>query len=180
MVFDLVLVFGALISGLVGGRRGLVKQTLSLASVYLSLLLAIGFQDLLVGAFTRAVGIVTIETSIFFFAMIFLTVYIGLELLNFAFYRQTHLAALGLLDHVLGGLFGILWWLVLVGAILTLIFYSLTVPWSWRLATIAAALHADLNASLTLPTLATLFKNYALIPIRLLVHPLPPILTGWP
>ncbi len=180
MIFDLVLVLGALISGFIGGRRGLVKQILSLASVYLSMLLAIGFQDLLVGAFTRAVGLITVETSIFFFAIIFLIAYIGLELLNFAFYRQTHLTALGLIDYLLGGLCGLLWWLVLVGAVLTVIFYSFTVPWTWRLAPIAAALRTDFNASITLPTLAMLFKNYAIIPIRLLMHPLPSILTGWP
>ncbi|MCS7350139.1 CvpA family protein [Thermoflexus sp.] len=180
MIFDLVLVFGALISGFLGGRRGLVKQILSLASVYLSMLLAIGFQDALVRAFTQAVGLVTIETSIFFFVTTFLIAYIGLELLNFAFYRQTRLVALGLLDYLLGGFFGILWWLVLVGAILTMLFYSFTVPWTWRLAPIAAALRADFGTSTTLPTLAMLFKNYAIIPIRMLMDPLPPILTGWP
>ncbi len=180
MIFDLVLVFGALISGLMGGRRGMVKQILSLASVYLSLLLAIGFQNALVSAFTRAVGLITIETAIFFFIMIFLIAYIGLELLSFTFYRQTRLAALGLLDNVLGGLSGLLWWLILVGVILTMIFYSLTVPWTWQLAPIANALRADFGASMTLPTLAMLFKNYAILPIRLLMNPLPPILTGWP
>jgi len=180
MIFDLVLVLGALISGLIGGRRGLVKQILSLASVYLALVLAIGLQDLMVTAFTRAVGLITVETSIFFFVTIFLIAYIGLELLNFTFYRQTRLAALGLMDYLLGGLGGLLWWLVLVGAVLTLLFYSLTVPWTWQLAPLAAAIRSDFSASITLPTLAMLFKNYALIPIRLLMHPLPPILTRWP
>lgn len=180
MVFDLVLILGAVISGYLGGQRGLVKQALSLAAVYLSLLLAVGLQDALVQAFTRAVGLITIETAIFFFIMIFLVAYIGLELMNFWFYRETRLAALGLLDPVLGGGLGILWWLVLVGAILTLIFYSLTVPWTWRLAPIAAALRSDFDSSLTLPVLAMLFKNYAIAPLRVLLNPLPPILTGWP
>ncbi|WP_376792988.1 CvpA family protein [Thermoflexus sp.] len=180
MVLDLVVVFGALISAYLGGRRGLVKQILSLASVYLSMLIALGFQDFLARAFARAVGLITIETAIFFFVVIFLIAYIGLELLNFVFYRQTRLTALGLLDALLGGLSGILWWLVLVGAILTLIFYSLTVPWTWQLAPVAAALRADFHVSMTLPTIAMLFKNYAIAPIRLVMYPLPAILTGWP
>ncbi|MCS7251616.1 MAG: CvpA family protein [Anaerolineae bacterium] len=180
MTFDLVLILGGLISGLMGGRRGLIKQLWSLASVYVSMLLAIGFQDTLVQAFTRAVGVITIETAIFFFATLFLTSYISLEILNFMLYKQTRLVALGFLDNVLGGLLGILWWLILVGAILTVIFYSLTVPWSWRLASIAAALRADLSTSATLPILEMLFENYAIIPIRLLMSPLPHILTEWP
>ncbi len=180
MVFDLVLVFGALISAYIGGHRGLIKQLLSLASVYLAMLLALGLQESLVNAFTRAVGVITIETAIFFYITLFLITYIGLEILNFVSYRQTRLTFLGIMDSFLGGLSGIAWWLVLVGAILTLIFYSLTVPWTWRLAPIAAALRADFQGSLTLPILAMLFKTYALIPIRLLMNPLPQILTGWP
>jgi len=180
MTFDVVLVLGALVSGYIGGSRGLIKQVLSLAFVYFSLLFAISLQDALVGAFARAVGVVTVETAIFFYIVLFLISYILLEILSFISYRATRILFLGFLDPVLGGVLGIIWWLVFVGAVLTMIFYSLTVPWTWRLAPIAAALRADFEASSTLPILATLFQSYAIAPLRLVMNPLPAILTGWP
>ncbi|SNB52128.1 CvpA family protein [Thermoflexus hugenholtzii] len=180
MTFDAVLVLGALASGYIGGSRGLIKQALSLVFVYFSLLFALSLQDTLVGAFTRAVGVITIETAIFFYIVLFLVSYILLEIVSFISYRATRILFLGFLDPALGGLLGIIWWLVFVGAVLTMIFYSLTVPWTWRLAPIAAALRADFEASITLPTLAMLFKTYAIAPLRLVMNPLPAILTGWP
>ncbi|WP_448605632.1 CvpA family protein [Thermoflexus hugenholtzii] len=180
MTFDVVLVLGALASGYMGGHRGLIKQALSLAFVYFSLLFAVSLQDALVGAFARAVGVVTVETAIFFYIVLFLVSYILLEILSFISYRATRILFLGFLDPVLGGVLGVIWWLVFVGAVLTMIFYSLTVPWTWRLAPIAAALRGDFEASSTLPILATLFKSYAIAPLRLVMNPLPAILTGWP
>lgn len=180
MLFDVVMAIGSLISAYVGGRRGFIKQIMSLLFIYLSMLLAIGFQDSMVNIFNQAVGVVTIETAIFFYVVIFLVSYIGMEILNFSFRQQTRLMFLGILDSLLGAIFGIVWWMVLVGAILTMIFYSLTVPWTWQLAPIAAALRADFHLSSTLPILRMLFETYAIAPIRLLMNPLPQILTGWP
>ena len=180
MVFDLVLVFGTLMATYLGGRRGLLKQLISLAAVYISMLLALSLQGPLTGAFARSVGVLSLETEIFFYALLFLVSYIGIEILSFVSHGETRLRVIGALDPVLGGVLGAVWWLVGMGAILTMVFYSLTVPWSWRLAPIAAALRADFQASLTLPTLAALFKAYAIAPLRLLISPLPPILTGWP
>lgn len=113
-LFDILLVL-PLIYGLVRGLyRGLISEIASIVSLIGGLILAFYFSEDLYVKLSTLVQNPGIELRVISFIVVFVVVIIAINLLSRTITKAINMIALGAINHLLGGLFGLAKWFLVV------------------------------------------------------------------
>jgi len=111
---DLLVVGVVLVSAVYAGYRGLVSETLSIFAWAAAAFATLWFGPA-VTPFARGMVSSPILASVVAYAIVFLAVLIPLSFLSFRFSAQVQRSQVGTLDRVLGGAFGVVRGLAIIG-----------------------------------------------------------------
>lgn len=123
---DYVLLFIILLGVVVGWRRCLVRQLISVAGMYPTLLFAGYLYDIMGWTLADAFGIGLTSMHNFSFVLVVVILTFLLELLSYKLFEGTQLPALHKLDNLLGGLVGVFYGALWAATVLILIQYGIT------------------------------------------------------
>jgi uncharacterized membrane protein required for colicin V production len=123
---DFVLLFIILLGVVVGWRRCLIRQLISVAGMYPTLLIAGYLYDIMGWTIADAFGIGLTSMHNFSFVLVVAIMTFIWELLSYKFFEGTRLPALHKLDNLLGGMVGIFYGALWAATMLILIQYSIT------------------------------------------------------
>ncbi|HZK09039.1 MAG TPA: CvpA family protein [Bacteroidales bacterium] len=104
---DLVLALPIVLLAIMGFRKGLIKELASLAALILGIYLAVMFSDIVAGWLIKYVEISHRWIFIIAFILTFVAVVLLVSLLGRALDKIASLALMGIINRVLGLLFGI-------------------------------------------------------------------------
>ena len=113
-LFDILLVI-PLIYGFVRGLyKGLINEIASIVSLVGGLILAFYFSEDLYAELSTLVENPGIELRVISFIVVFVVVIIAINLLSRAITKAMNMIALGAINHILGAVFGVCKWFLVV------------------------------------------------------------------
>ena len=119
-IFLIIAIGASLVYGL---YKGLIYQIASLGGVILGVvacrLFATQFGETLMGWFPGAISTATVATVIAAI-VIYLVVYFSVGIIASVAHRMSHALMVGWLDHLLGGVLGVLKWMLLLSILLNI------------------------------------------------------------
>lgn len=129
VVADIVILVVILLSCMMGGFRGLIKESLSLAAWVAALVVAGLFYEPFAGLMTSLIENGTLRRVAAFAILFVLTIFAGTLLSNLVS-KLVSAVGLGSTDRLLGALFGIIRGLIIVGLVVLLTYpFEFTAPW---------------------------------------------------
>lgn len=156
---DIILIVIILVGIVIGWRRGLIRVLISIASIYIIVIVA-GYAykpigDTLVGGLGRlGIGVGTIGAHNFAYIVVVIALTVVFELGARNSFEATHIRSLGSFDNVLGALAGIIYGMLWASLFLVPLQYSAAMeasPWT----------NAIYNSTLV-PTLNRVFQSAVL------------------
>lgn len=111
---DIVLILPLLFGFVRGLFRGLIKEVASIVGLFGGLILSFYFSEGIYQRLSKYVDNPGIELRALCYILVFVMVIIAINLISKTLTRALDVVALGSINHVLGGLFGLGKWLLIV------------------------------------------------------------------
>lgn len=113
-ILDIILLVPLLFGFVRGLFKGLISELSSIVSLIGGLILAFYFTEPVYNFLAERMGREGVEIRAFSFVIIFVIVVIAINLLSKTITKLLDMIALGVLNHILGGAFGLAKWLLII------------------------------------------------------------------
>ncbi len=117
-IIDIILLICLIPFLIKGVKKGIIEQIFGILALFIGVWAAYSFGSLVANWLTNWVEASPKITTIIAFILVFILIFIGIILIGNALERFIKLASLGWIDKVLGFLFGIIKYILIVGVLI--------------------------------------------------------------
>lgn len=120
---DFVLMGLLLAAIIIGARRGVFSGLMGIIGLTSGVIFSINYSDQITARFLSHMRVSTVMVVFMAFIVVFVTVYVGIKLLGYFFYKFASLKPLGRVDAVGGAILGIFQGWIVLGVMLFLLIF---------------------------------------------------------